>query len=61
MDTGEFADTVAELLNGRLGDPARYLELHGWEVTGLDIGEVEIVTRDDGHYRLTVEIVEGED
>jgi hypothetical protein len=54
MDEGELAETVAMLLNGELGDPARYVELHGWTVVGLDIGEIEIKTRNDGAYRLSV-------
>jgi hypothetical protein len=57
MDEGEFAETIAMILNGQLGDAGRYVELHGWEVTGLDIGEIEIVTKQDGTYRLSVEMV----
>ena len=57
MDAGEFAETVAMLLNGQLGDPGRYLELHGWEVVGLDIGEINIATQ-EGDYRLVVERIE---
>lgn len=50
---GEFAETVGMLLHGQLGDPAKYIGMHGWEVVALDIGEIEITTR-DGKWRLVV-------
>jgi hypothetical protein len=54
IDPGEFAEMVAMLLRGELGDPARYVELHGWDVIALDIGEIEIRSRTQGAFRLAV-------
>lgn len=53
VDVGEFAETVASMLRGEFGD--RHAQLHGWEIVGLDIGEVEIRTRTLGNFRLTVQ------
>lgn len=58
MTEGELAEMVAELMLGNLGDPLRFCELHGWQVIGLDLGEVEIYTRDDGAFRLSVHKIE---
>lgn len=55
MTEAEFAETVAELMAGNLGDAGRFCELQGWEVIGLDTGEIEIRTRHDGSFRLIVE------
>lgn len=53
VDGAEFAATVAMLLTGRLGDPARYVELQGITVTDHENGDVDVATR-DGTFRLTV-------
>lgn len=50
----ELANRFANILNG---DEAPTV-LKGWDITGLDLGEIEAVAPDGTTYRLTVEIVE---
>lgn len=49
MDIGDFAIEVAELL-----DHTEFVKNHGWEILGLDTGEIEITTGDGERFRLTV-------
>lgn len=58
MSDGEFAEDLAAVMN-RLME--RHCELHGWEIIGLDTGEIEIRTQHDGNFRLTVQSFEDDE
>lgn len=52
MDDGEFAEHFAEMVG---------LACPHIEISGLDIGEVQVTTADGQKFRLTVERVESFD